>query len=51
MRSFFHEVKEFFAALFEKPAPRYIGFLHKPSLEDGKPNEGAKGQLGFRKTK
>jgi len=49
VRGFFHEVKEFLVALFEKPAPRYIGFLRKPSLEDDKPNKGAKNQLGFRK--
>ncbi len=48
LRGLFHEVREFFVALFERPKPRYIGFLKKPSLEDDRPNKGAKNQLGFR---
>jgi len=49
LRGFFHEVREFFAVLFEKSKPRYIGFLRKPSIENDKPSKRAKCQLGFRK--
>ncbi len=49
MRAFFYEVREFFTALFERPKPRYVGFLRKSIVQDGKPSKGAKGQLGFRK--
>jgi len=49
LRGFFYEVREFFAVLFGRSKPRYIGFLQKPSLEDDKPSKRAKCQLGFRK--
>jgi len=48
MRSFFHEVREFFSALFEKTKPQYIGFLRTQSLKNYD-NKRAKNQLGFRK--
>ena len=49
MRGFFYEVKEFFAVLFGRSKPRYIGFLRKPSAADDKPSKRARGQLGFKK--
>jgi len=47
MRNFFHEVREFFSVLFEKPKPQYIGFLRAPTLKGDKPSKGAKNRLGF----
>ena len=49
MRGFFYEVREFFAVLFEKSKPQYIGFLRTPTQKDGKPSKRTKNQLGFRK--
>lgn len=49
MRGFFYEVREFFSALFDKPEPRYIGFLRKPLVQGKKRVKQPKGQLGFRK--
>jgi len=49
MRGFFYEVREFFAVLFEKSKPQYIGFLRTPTLKDNKPSKRTKCQLGFKK--
>ncbi len=49
MRNFFHEVREFFSGLFEKPKPQYIGFLRMLTLKDDKPSKRVKNRLGFRK--
>ena len=49
MKGFFYEVREFFASLFERSKPRYIGFLRMPSVENGKPSKQAKCQIGFKK--
>ena len=49
MKGFFYEVREFFAGLFGKPKPQYVGFLRTPTLKDDKPSKRAKCQLGFRK--
>ena len=49
MRGFFYEVREFFAALFEKSKPQYVGFLRTPTLKNDKPSKRAKNRLGFRK--
>ena len=49
MKGFFHEVREFFAVLFEKSKPQYIGFLRTLTLKDDKPSKRAKNQLGLRK--
>ncbi len=49
MKGFFYEVREFFAVLFGKSKPQYIGFLRTPTLKDDKPSKRTKNQLGFRK--
>ena len=49
MRGFFYEIREFFAVLFKKSKPQYIGFLRTPTLKDDKPSKKPKCQLGFKK--